>query len=259
MYGHINMRARIQDERGPRERAPETAAALPSAALSVLRVQSLQRTLGNRATTNLIQRMSVVDAVKEAKGRGAPEQDEELTRLATEGQRWDPNGKVWVTPKREDLWDQFFSQLTSLPKFPVKYTIWEAAQLKKEGTALEGKKGLDIDDDNALKALWGASSVFDKWERAAAIEKQFKDAGFEVQTPAESAPEKTSSKTPPVLFNIIGHKVIVSFEIHPGGGIHKGAYIRIKSQRGTIKVISSSATPAYLPLEEKDVKYVDYG
>jgi len=252
------MLARVRhDKEEESEHPPQPATAEMSTPLTALRVQNLQRTFGNQATARMIQRMSVVEAVTAATEGGATGEQEEITRLATEGKRFDPIGKEWVMPAREKLWDDFYALHKRSAKFQLSYKAWEEKQLAKGDTSEDDKKVLDVNDHAQLKALWGPSPVFDKWERATAIAKMFTDGGVTVEAPEESKPGKTSSKTPPVLFKITDHKMITMFEIHPGGGIHKAPYIRISTQKGMIKVINSSVEPKYDQLQEKAVIYID--
>jgi len=88
------------------------------------------------------------------------------------------------------------------------------------------------------KILWGKS--------AETIAAAFRKAGYKVIIKQSS---KGSGKARIIV--IQGHPKISQIQVHPGGGIHRGPYIKISTNNGKIKVINSK----YKPTLEKNTTY----
>ncbi|MFO0301861.1 MAG: DUF4157 domain-containing protein [Pseudanabaena sp.] len=169
---------------------------------------------------------------------------------------FDPVAEEWIAPDDMDMWERFIQSYTkSQGKMRLTYAQFEESAAKKAEKEAESKIPIDIENDQQLQSLWGSSAGIDKKERVEAIKQMFEESGYKVVDIVEST--KSSSPTPPTLFNIEKHPTIAKFEIHPGGGIHKAPYIRISTQKGMIKVINKNSIPPYDKLSEKAVKYVE--
>jgi hypothetical protein len=245
------------DERAPAVEARERSEADPYEgdlrALTSSGVQLLQRSIGNRATTRLIQRMSVVEAVTAAREAGFTDETK-ATELATAKQRYDPVAKEWVTPSDETLWDEFYARYVELKstgkvKFCPDYKKWEKGRLEKAKKKLEkeneAKTPIDVDNEGELRALWGPSARFDKQERTKTIAEMFSREGYKTEV-WES--KMSSSETPPMMIKIAEHPGIQLIEIHPGGGKHGAPYIRLSTPTRVIKVINKGLKAEYDPL-----------
>ena len=182
--------------------------------------------------------------------------DAYVSPLSTQLIVFDPVAKISVVPDDKEIWEQFINGFKkSNGKMNITFKDFAANAVKKAEKEEAGKHPVDINDKSQLAALWGSSSTIDKAERVLAIAKMFTDAGYEVINIVESS--RSSSNTPPMLFDIRDHPTITKFEIHPGGGIHNAPYIRISTQKGMIKIINTASKPAYDRLTEKNVMYVE--
>jgi hypothetical protein len=87
------------------------------------------------------------------------------------------------------------------------------------------------------KAYWGKS--------AEEISQAFQDAGF--KTIVRQAPRGSQRAK---LIDIEGHPQIQQIEVHPGGGLHKGAYLRFSTNsNGRIKIIDPKTYKSAKDLE----------
>jgi len=169
---------------------------------------------------------------------------------------FDPVANQWVVPDDMDVWNRFITGYEkSKGKMKQSYAEYAEKAEKKAEKEQESKIPIDIEDEEQLRSLWGSESGINKQERVTAIVKMFEDSGYQVQNIIEST--RSSSSTPPMLFDIVNHPTIVKFEIHPGGGIHAAPYIRISTQKGMIKVINKNSYPPYNKLTELNVTYVE--
>jgi hypothetical protein len=204
----------------------------------------------DRVASQVVEQINAPASAQSTQGQSVQRMEEPVERL------FDPVAKEWVVPDDMAVWEQFIAGYKkSQGKMKITYADFAASKAKKAEKESASKIPIDIEDDQQLRSLWGSGSVIDKMERVNAIREMFEKSGYKVTNVVES--EKTSSKTPPMLFDIVGHPTITKFEIHPGGGIHKAPYIRISTQKGMIKVINSNSKPAYERLTEKGVKYVE--
>jgi len=238
----------------------------PEVLLAPKVILAMQGVAGNRAVSRLLAHRStapmlihrMTDAAASEYAVKAGVAKAEADEKTSTGKRYDPKAKTWVTPSSEAIYDAYILAYDKAPdksKFALTYVTYEEKRGTKASSAKDKTKPINVENDSELKALWGSSATFDKWERARAIAKMFTDAGYKVGAIEESS--ESSSATPPVLFDVIGHPMIAKFEIHPGGGIHKAPYIRISSNKGMIKVRNDSIQPAYDKLTEAAVKYVN--
>lgn len=131
---------------------------------------------------------------------------------------------------------------------------WQVGYLKKVGK--DRTKPIDMKSDDAIKQVWGGKARFGKFERAKAIMKLFTDAGYEVKNFKVSS-RSSATANPPVLFDVVGHPEISGFEIHPGGGIHGAAYIRISASSGLVKVYNSKLPEEYSDEGQTRARMID--
>ena len=256
--GRSSSRARSGDTQRPTQATQNGAWEGPLPLLTLQRLvgnQAVARLIGRRGSAGhiLVQRMSNEAAAAVAEKHGVTKEDAQTN--ATQGLRWDPVKKEWAKPKTETVYDDFIGAYDkSNGKMKLTFAQYEVQREKKVATAADYTKPINIDDQGQLKALWGSSAAFDKWATAQRIAKMFTDLKYAVTEPKEST--ESSSKTPPVLFDVLKHNHIAKFEIHPGGGIHKGPYIRLSTWKGMIKVINTKSNPPYDKLTENAV-YAD--
>jgi hypothetical protein len=91
------------------------------------------------------------------------------------------------------------------------------------------------------KAYWGKS--------AEEISQAFRDAGFKTTVRPSTMGSQRST-----IIDVKGHPQIQQIEVHPGGGLHKGAYIKFStSTNGRIKIVDPKT---YKPGPNEKVTFI---
>lgn len=175
---------------------------------------------------------------------------------ALEDIKFDPNSRAWVVVEDPEDWLAFKEAIRkSRGRMNMPYPDYAERQQNKREREELARRPVDINNNSELAVFYGSKRAVDPEERYAAIKKMFEEAGFKVT--AKRVSGRSSSSTPPHLFEVEDHPTILSFELHPGGGIHAAPYVRVKTTKGVVKIINKKSVPPYDKLDEKPWKYIE--